>query len=90
MKSGVPKRKHNPKRRIDDTADSVSLARISAKVVYIGSGFHKRSPGDFGLVIPAQPRQNALRRRAHFQAPHRSAVIGGRSQAQPDFCSAPR
>ncbi len=58
MKSGVRKRKHNPKRRIDDAADSASLARLSAKVVYIGSGFHKRSPGDFGLVIPPQPRPN--------------------------------
>lgn len=52
------KRKYNPKRRIDVTADSVSLALLSAKVVYVGSGFHKRNPGDFGLAIPAQPRPN--------------------------------
>jgi hypothetical protein len=54
----VRKRKHNPKRRIDTIADSARLALLSSKVVYVGSGFHKRNPGQFGLLIPAQPRPN--------------------------------
>jgi hypothetical protein len=54
----VRKRKYNPKRRIDATAGSSRLALLASKVVYVGSGFHKRNPGDLGLVIPPQPRPN--------------------------------
>ncbi len=51
------KRKHNPKRKID-TAAGANLDLLSTKVVYVGSPFHKRNPGDFGLTPPSQPRPN--------------------------------
>jgi hypothetical protein len=32
---------------------------LAARVQYTGNPQHKRNPGDFGLVPPAAPRQNA-------------------------------
>jgi hypothetical protein len=52
----VRKRKHNPKREISNAADRHSLIVLSRRIKYVGSPFHKRKPGDFGLVPPAQPR----------------------------------
>ena len=50
------KRTHNPKREISATPDAKSLTTLAKKIRYVGSPFHKRNPGDFGLVPPAQPR----------------------------------
>jgi len=52
------KRKHNPKRGISATIAPRSLDLLSGKVIYVGSPFHKRKPGDFGLTPPSQPRPN--------------------------------
>lgn len=49
---------YNPKRRIAP-ADMLSRAQrdtLSSKVVYGGNPEHKRSPGDYGLSPPSQPR----------------------------------
>ena len=50
------KRKHNPKREISDRVNQAFLKLLEKKVKYVGSPFHKRNPGDFGLKPPAQPR----------------------------------
>ena len=56
----IPQRKHNPKRRIVDVAPySEELVSLAARVRYIGSGHHKRFPGDYQLVPPLQPRRDA-------------------------------
>jgi hypothetical protein len=52
----VRKRKHNPKREIRDLVDQPFLKSLRGKVKYVGSPFHKRSPGDFGLTPSSQPR----------------------------------
>ena len=33
-----------------------TLRALSKRVIYVGSPYHKRKPGDFGLVPPALPR----------------------------------
>jgi len=50
------KRKHNPKRAISEHADPALLKYLEEEVRYVGSPLHKRSPGDFGLIPPPQPR----------------------------------
>jgi hypothetical protein len=52
------KRKHNPKRGIGTTVGAHNLDLLSRRVVYVGSPFHKRNPGDFQLTPPSQPRPN--------------------------------
>src|SRR3546814_13821688 len=48
---------YNNKRRIaSDLPADIDLKELAAKVRYIGSSYHKRNPGDFGLVPPSQPR----------------------------------
>ena len=71
---------------------SIRAARLSpeerafllANSRYEGSPFHKRSPGDFGLIPPAAPRPDktlcdvaAVTRRALAEAIFRSAIDGG-------------
>lgn len=46
----------NPKRSIRGVVDRESLQRLANRVRYGGNPEHKRNPGDFGLVPPAQPR----------------------------------
>ena len=50
----------NPKRRLAagpaTPAAKAALDEIAKKVRYVGSAFHKRNPGDFGLEPPAAPR----------------------------------
>lgn len=46
----------NPKRRIREGIDSDVLEHIACRVSYVGNPEHKRNPGDFGLMPPAQPR----------------------------------
>jgi hypothetical protein len=50
------KRRNNPKRRIRKHADKHRLEQLAARVVYRGSPYHKRIPGDYGLSPPAEPR----------------------------------
>ncbi len=52
-------RKYNPKRRLASpgTHTEQQLAKLSRAVRYSGNPEHKRSPGDFGLTPPAQPRR---------------------------------
>ena len=50
------KRKHNPKREISPMPTRESLTALAKRIRYVGSPFHKRNPGDFGLVPPSQPR----------------------------------
>lgn len=45
----------NPKRRMGEPGMSTIPA---ARVAYLGSPLHKRSPGDYGLTPPADPRPN--------------------------------
>lgn len=50
------RRRFNPKRRIvDPTPAQDILNDLGGRVRYIGSPYHKRNPGDFGLTPPAQP-----------------------------------
>jgi hypothetical protein len=53
------KRKRNPKRKISPSIDEEIVERLVQKIVYAGSSAHKRSPGNFGLKPPMQPRINA-------------------------------
>ncbi len=46
----------NPKRRIRVNCDPDMLANLARRVTYGGNPEHKRSPGDFGLTPPSQPR----------------------------------
>lgn len=50
------KRKYNPKRKISDVAEPQTLRALARRIKYVGSPFHKRKPGDFGLTPPVQPR----------------------------------
>ena len=52
------KRKHNPKPRIANPIDEAQLLSLAERVVYRGSPYHKKHPGDYGLTPPAQPRMN--------------------------------
>jgi hypothetical protein len=54
----MAERRHfNRKRRIvDPTPGQKNLNGLGSKVQYVGSSYHKRSPGNFGLTPPAQPR----------------------------------
>jgi len=53
----MPRRKINSKRRlIDPPCSQAELDQLAARVVYIGSPYHKRNPGDFALMPPSQPR----------------------------------
>lgn len=47
----------NQKRRIASTVPArPELDELVRRVRYVGSPYHKRSPGDFGLSPPTQPR----------------------------------
>lgn len=50
------KRQYNPKREIGKNADRSNLKALAKRIRYVGSAFHKRNPGDFGLIPPSQPR----------------------------------
>ena len=54
----MAERKHfNRKRRLVEPMPSQEhLNDLASKVRYIGSPYHKRNPGDFGLTPPVQPR----------------------------------
>lgn len=45
----------NPKRRIAEVNSPLELTLLAERVKYTGSPYHKRDPGDFGLIPPAQP-----------------------------------
>jgi hypothetical protein len=49
---------NNPKRRIAPSDELGFAARegLAARLVYIGSGHHKRRPADFGFQPPVSPR----------------------------------
>lgn len=48
----------NPKRRLKrlDHSDAERLTELAKKVAYGGNPEHKKSPGDFGLTPPSDPR----------------------------------
>ena len=48
--------KFNPKRRVRRGCTPEELQRLAAMVSYGGNPHHKRNPGDFGLIPPAEPR----------------------------------
>jgi hypothetical protein len=50
------RRTFNPKRRIQEDSDADELRRLARQVKYGGNPEHKRNPGDFDLIPPAQPR----------------------------------
>jgi hypothetical protein len=52
------RRTFNPKRRIQERCDPEELRKLAQKVRYGGHPEHKRNPGDFNLVPPAQPRSD--------------------------------
>ena len=54
----MPERRHfNPKRRIVNLMPAEDVLNdLADRVRYTGSPYHKRSPGDFGLIPPSQPR----------------------------------
>jgi len=51
-------RKFNRRREIQEAPDSAELARLAKRVTYGGNPVHKRNPGDFNLMPPAQPRDD--------------------------------
>src|SRR3546814_18003360 len=52
---------YNNKRRIaSDLPADIDLKELAAKVRCIGSSYHKRNPGDFGLVPPSKPRPDKI------------------------------
>lgn len=55
----VPKRKHNPKRRIAGLKTASEIEALAKRVRYVGSGHHKRFASDFNLAPPLQPRRDA-------------------------------
>ena len=60
MKNRKRTRSGNPKRRLREWPDRVTLSPpLEEQVEYIGSSEHKRNPGDFGLARPAAPRPDA-------------------------------
>jgi hypothetical protein len=48
--------RYNTKRRIRQNAEPDYLHSLAELVNYGGNPEHKRNPGDFGLIPPAQPR----------------------------------
>lgn len=49
--------RYNPKRRIVSPCPTkAALDDLAERVRYVGSPYHKRNPGNFGLSPPAQPR----------------------------------
>lgn len=50
--------KYNPKRKVRDCTevDAPFLQKLYAEVIYEGNPQHKKSPGDFGLIPPCDPR----------------------------------
>lgn len=51
------RRLFNHKRRlVVSKPPDTALRALAARVTYLGSPYHKRTPGDFGLVPPFQPR----------------------------------
>ena len=51
------RKKLSHKRRLaDPPLPAEILMELSRRVAYLGSPYHKRNPGDFGLIPPAQPR----------------------------------
>lgn len=50
------RKRFNPKRRIQDACDPAQLVRLAEHVKYAGNPAHKRTPGDFNLTPPFQPR----------------------------------
>jgi hypothetical protein len=49
---------NNPKRRIapPDCLDIVARQALADRLVYVGSGHHKRRPADYGFQPPVSPR----------------------------------
>jgi hypothetical protein len=49
---------NNPKRRIAvaDRLDRQQREALAARLVYVGSGHHKRHPADYGFQSPVSPR----------------------------------
>lgn len=63
MSPTPPKRKFNPKYHVltppEYRSRKEELEKMANTVVYTGNPKHKKNPGDFGLVPPADPRPNA-------------------------------
>lgn len=51
-----PRQKFNSKRQMQETCDAAELDSLALCVEYGGNSAHKRDPGDFDLLPPAQPR----------------------------------
>ncbi len=52
------RKSRNPKRSLHSAVAQLDLDHLAERVRYGGSPQHKRNPGDFGLVPPADPRQD--------------------------------
>ena len=52
------RRSFNNKRRMQQEGDPEKLTHLAEHVKYEGNPAHKRKPGDFGSVPPAQPAPN--------------------------------
>ncbi len=50
------RRKFNPKRQIRESCSPDEIALLVGRLKYGGNPAHKRNPGDFNLIPPAQPR----------------------------------
>jgi hypothetical protein len=77
---------NRPDRRIakPDTLDRSGREALAAKLIYVGSAHHKRSPGDYGFHPPANPRPSKslcdghrLIKRAEAQHLFRTGVLLG-------------
>jgi hypothetical protein len=54
----TPRRSNNPKRRLapPDRLGTLGWQILASQLVYLGSGLHKRHPGDYGFHPPVNPR----------------------------------
>ncbi len=50
--------KFNRKRKIREAPDLEEMAGLAKRMKYGGNSEHKRNPGDFNLMPPAQPRHD--------------------------------
>lgn len=52
----VKRKTSNPKRMLQPSPSALNLPQLASLARYGGNPQHKRSPGDFGLTPPAEPR----------------------------------
>jgi len=87
----IPSRRYNPKRRISLPTQETRNA-LAKRLIYVGSPYHKRLPGDYGLTPPSEPRPDTelcdgidppkVLKRSHAQKLLKAGVLRGLVSAQ--------